>query len=248
MTELDPATELPVWMAGGSDYDKNETYFLDYLDEFGSDDIESQSSVSLGVTAQRFREELIERGLNEPYKVPPNEANLVSSMLNGPGWFSKQDRVHRPALDIDIPAYLVPSKSGDHSHLYLDIILSEEQYGKLLNVLAEVGIINPGVLEMQWNRHKATFLRLPTKRNEQYRLPDDKRQKIINGLGEKRFAEEVSRQMTNTIRSAKDEKARGLLIDELQKRLDELRKDKPEDLTTLDWDKEPLRLDVESPF
>ena len=81
------------------------------------------------------------------------EANVFSSKFAG-------YNAHRPVLDIDIPAYLTPSSSPGHSHLVIDTLLPWEQYEKLLQVLAEAGIIQKGYLDAALRR-QATFLRLP---------------------------------------------------------------------------------------
>jgi hypothetical protein len=70
--------------------------------------------------------------------LPPLLANLVSSEVKG-----KTD-VHRPVLDIDVPAYLVPSSRPGHSHLYVNVEISEDKYFNLLDVLADCGILEKG--------------------------------------------------------------------------------------------------------
>jgi hypothetical protein len=71
----------------------------------------------------------------------PFKADFISSRL--------RDDVHHhaPALDIDIPARLVASKTPGHSHLYLDVSLSWRQYKRLLKALAKAGVI-----EWSWYR------------------------------------------------------------------------------------------------
>lgn len=79
-----------------------------------------------------------------------DDANLLSSLcLSG---------FHRPVLDIDIPARYVPSSTEGHGHLYIDKALTWEQYEKLLTVLGEVGILEPGYVGAAIRR-KATFVR-----------------------------------------------------------------------------------------
>lgn len=85
------------------------------------------------------------------------EGNLVSSLT--------EDGTHRPALDLDIPARLVPSTTEGHSHLYLDVNLSQEEYQKLLDVMWEVGILQRGFVS-QLERLGATFLRPPWVKKE----------------------------------------------------------------------------------
>lgn len=67
---------------------------------------------------------------------------------------------HRPVLDLDFDAHLAPSTSADHHHLYLDKVLTWSDYVKLLNVLAEVGLIEPGYRDASIAR-EFTAVRLP---------------------------------------------------------------------------------------
>lgn len=67
---------------------------------------------------------------------------------------------HRPVLDLDFDAALIPSTSADHHHLYLDKVLKWSDYVKLLDVLAEVGIIEPGYRDASIAR-EFTSVRLP---------------------------------------------------------------------------------------
>jgi hypothetical protein len=65
-------------------------------------------------------------------------ANLVSSIVKG------KAETHRPVLDIDVPAYLVPSTRPGHSHLYIDVEIPEDKYFNLLDALADCGILESG--------------------------------------------------------------------------------------------------------
>jgi hypothetical protein len=53
---------------------------------------------------------------------------------------------HKPVLDIDMPVIVVPSSTPGHHHLFIDKEMSWDEYHRLLNVLAEVGIIEEGYL------------------------------------------------------------------------------------------------------
>jgi len=64
------------------------------------------------------------------------DAELIAS-LNSTG-------KHRPLLDIDFPAAVIPSSTEGHCHLYIDKELEWKEYKKLLNVLADLGIIEHG--------------------------------------------------------------------------------------------------------
>jgi hypothetical protein len=85
----------------------------------------------------------------------PDDANVVSSHFGG-----VNSEYHRPVLDIDFPAALVPSTTPGHFHLYLDKVLTWEEYEKLLNVLAEVGIIERGYRNVSVER-RHTAVRVP---------------------------------------------------------------------------------------
>jgi hypothetical protein len=67
----------------------------------------------------------------------PRNANLISSEVAG-------TLTHKPVLDIDLPCKLVPSTHAGHYHLYIDKVLTWDQYRKLLSTLASVGIIQQG--------------------------------------------------------------------------------------------------------
>lgn len=86
------------------------------------------------------------------------QANVVSSRQKSDLYWGEQR--HRVLLDIDIPAYLVPSSTPGHSHLYIDLAIGEEAYFDLLDALAKVGIITGAYAEAS-KRKGGTFLRLP---------------------------------------------------------------------------------------
>lgn len=87
---------------------------------------------------------------------PVEEANLITSKTDELPW----TQYHRPILDIDFGAALVPSSTPGHFHLYIDRLLEWDQYLKLLKVLVEVNIIQPGFYEGA-KRRGATSARLP---------------------------------------------------------------------------------------
>lgn len=68
--------------------------------------------------------------------------------------------MHKVALDLDLPAKLIPSGTEGHFHLYIDKVMTWENYKKLLEVLAEVGIIESGYAGASIRRGFTT-LRLP---------------------------------------------------------------------------------------
>jgi len=93
-------------------------------------------------------------GLTEDVDVKPGKERPLADLLHQPETF------HRPILDLDFDAHLVPSTSADHHHLYLDKVLTWSDYVKLLDVLAEVGIIEPGYRDASIAR-EFTSVRLP---------------------------------------------------------------------------------------
>lgn len=84
-------------------------------------------------------------------------ANCIASVVRTE---SSGELVHKPAIDIDIPCWLVPSSTPGHYHLYIDIELTTPEYRRLINTLNEVGIVQQGIVNQitRWDR---TFLRLP---------------------------------------------------------------------------------------
>ncbi|USC16993.1 hypothetical protein [Rhodococcus sp. 11-3] len=80
------------------------------------------------------------------------DASLLTSEVR-PG-------VHVVAIDLDLPAALVPSTTPGHYHLYIDHELSWEQYELLLLRLADVGIVERGYVNASIDR-KSTHVRTP---------------------------------------------------------------------------------------
>lgn len=78
--------------------------------------------------------------------------------------------LHRPVLDIDFPAALLPSTTPGHFHLFLDKKLTWEKYARLLSALADAGIIEEGYEDASYNRQFSS-VRLPwVKKNEEMEL------------------------------------------------------------------------------
>lgn len=88
-----------------------------------------------------------------------DQAQIISSRQR-PHAVGQLTEYHRPMLDLDFPAVVVPSSTPGHSHLYLDMPLAWEQYEKLLDVMAEIGLLEDGYVAAS-KRRRATFLRLP---------------------------------------------------------------------------------------
>jgi len=87
-----------------------------------------------------------------------SEANVVSSIVPRPSEMS--ERTHRPVLDLDIPAFLVPSSTPGHSHLYIDHDVPDDVFWRLCDALAEAGILQEGYVSASKSRGY-TSVRLP---------------------------------------------------------------------------------------
>lgn len=84
----------------------------------------------------------------------PGEGNLTSSLPAGPLPFVEpveggpvhrvESATHFPCFDLDFECRLVPSRSVGHWHLYLDQAVPADLYWKLLDVMAECGLVEPG--------------------------------------------------------------------------------------------------------
>lgn len=96
------------------------------------------------------------------HDAPLMEANSVASLYIPRGAPKNADGIptHKPVLDIDMPVMLVPSSTRGHNHLYIDAPMSWDHYAKLLKVLGEVGILEPGYVRASLYR-ESTWLRLP---------------------------------------------------------------------------------------
>lgn len=93
-------------------------------------------------------------GIN-PVETDLLSANAVSSAIR-----NTEGLLHKPLLDLDMAAKLIPSSTEGHFHLYIDKPMTWDNYIKLLDVMAEVGILEQGFVDASKYR-KATFLRLP---------------------------------------------------------------------------------------
>lgn len=69
---------------------------------------------------------------------------------------------HAPAIDLDLPCRLIESGTPGHFHLYIDAEIEFGKYMKLLEVMAEVGLVEPGYVKMSKERGMS-YLRVPNK-------------------------------------------------------------------------------------
>lgn len=79
-------------------------------------------------------------------------AEVVSSKLI--------DGRHAPVLDIDFQAYLIPSSTHGHYHLYLDKPMTWRKYKRMLRALASAGVIEKGYAKASISR-RHTAVRVP---------------------------------------------------------------------------------------
>lgn len=127
---------------------------------------------------------------------PIDKANLITS---------KQERYpygteyHRPVLDIDFEARLVPSSTPGHYHLYLDKLIPKLAYFQLLRDLADADIIQRGYADSAIERG-ASSARLPWIKKNDWAAnqadPDAKAKQLQRELDEaERRVEELRRQL-----------------------------------------------------
>lgn len=95
----------------------------------------------------------------ERESAPISEANVSTSIREDRQAFDSE-QMHALLIDLDVPAYLVPSSTPGHSHLYVDVRIPERRYFTLLDCLADCGVIQRGYANSSKARG-GTALRLP---------------------------------------------------------------------------------------
>ena len=88
----------------------------------------------------------------DPQKTKDSPINLIGSEVV-PGW-------HAPVLDMDFPVHVMPSRQPGHNHLYIDKLVSWDDYKELLRLMAKMGLIEQGYADSALNKGQ-TFVRLP---------------------------------------------------------------------------------------
>lgn len=106
-------------------------------------------------------------------------ANIVSSLIKLPKDFTADpnDRRHVLAIDLDVPAHLIPSSTPGHHHLYVEVPkgIPHHRYMALLSALADAGIIEKGYAEVSIARGHSD-LRLPwVRKDDQIPAKEDPR-------------------------------------------------------------------------
>lgn len=82
-----------------------------------------------------------------------HSADLITSAM-------VDSAMHRPVLDIDFGAQLIPSSTPGHFHLYLDKEVSWKSFQKVLKALSAAGLIEEGYAEASIQRGYSA-VRLP---------------------------------------------------------------------------------------
>jgi hypothetical protein len=90
-----------------------------------------------------------------------SKATVVTSLVESQPTNDRSGGVvHRPVIDMDFPVKVIESSTPGHSHLYIDREIEWDDYVKLLEVMAEIGLVEPGYVSASKDRG-FTALRLP---------------------------------------------------------------------------------------
>ena len=76
-------------------------------------------------------------------EAPIDEADVICSDLPNTRLGSEFD-LHMPVIDLDLPCKLVPSGTPGHFHLYIDQPIPFALYRKMLDAMAEAGVVQWG--------------------------------------------------------------------------------------------------------
>lgn len=82
------------------------------------------------------------------------QAVLVSSEMDD------GSRRHRPVLDLDLPAFVLPSSTPGHVHLFIDRPMGWVRYQRLLEALADAGLVERNYVAAS-TRRRQTGVRVP---------------------------------------------------------------------------------------
>lgn len=85
------------------------------------------------------------------------EAQLVSSL--------REDGSHALLLDLDMPAYLIPSSTPGKSHLYVDVRMDYDKMIAVMEALEAAGVIQGAWVHLTKEREQAA-LRTPWTRKK----------------------------------------------------------------------------------
>ena len=84
-----------------------------------------------------------------------DEAELITSEVAG-----QKGDVHKIAIDLDMPAVLVPSSTEGHFHLIIDHPIAWQRYVEILEALDRAGVVEHGYVEAS-KRRGFSALRVP---------------------------------------------------------------------------------------
>lgn len=95
----------------------------------------------------------------------PHQATAVTSRMRADQvafnpFGSPGAEFHRPVLDIDLPVKVVPSSTPGHSHVFIDAPMTWATYSRLLEALADAGLVERGYVSASQARGY-TSVRLP---------------------------------------------------------------------------------------
>jgi hypothetical protein len=88
-------------------------------------------------------------------------AEAVSSKYTPDGWVTLANSdEHALLLDLDVPAWLIPSSTPGHSHLFVDLRVQGKDLWDFLDLAAKIGLVEEGYVGACKSRGM-TSLRLP---------------------------------------------------------------------------------------
>ena len=119
------------------------TEWVDYTEGSGNSDDPNHSDVR-GFTS-------------DPHLATAVTSVVRESMATDP---FGEHRLHKLVLDLDHDAKLVPSSTPGHHHLFVDKAMRWDQLVRLLCVLSEVGLVEPGYVSACIDQGR-TSVRLP---------------------------------------------------------------------------------------
>lgn len=80
------------------------------------------------------------------------------------------DQYHALLLDLDVPAWLIPSTTEGHGHLYVQLAVLDEELWEFLEAAAKIGLVEEGYVSACKSRGM-TSLRAPWVRKGEERPP-----------------------------------------------------------------------------
>lgn len=181
----DPPTRMHDQPAHAADLTKDLRVYESQRDvrEVTSEDF--KGPIDVDDEAWVHRNYVDQTGTDKPF-------NLVSSvrLREGHVLFGR-DTMHMPLFDVDMPVYVIPSKTPGHFHLgFPSLSWTIETYLRFLQCMVDFGIVQEGYLAASQVR-KASFIRAyPTPtgfKNDEppegwpQRVPEDHEKQIVAG-------------------------------------------------------------------